>query len=444
MNKLRIKPLLIAFAALAVFAGAVAGQVTGGAVTGTVLDPNGGAVVGATVLLHDKTRGQDLSAETTSAGSYSFPNVQTGTYTITVTASGFAKATGDVVVSLNQTATANVTLTVASTTAVVNVTSETQSIVQTDTSQIAETFKERQFQDLPVGGDPNNLALLAPNVTAPPVGVSGAGAITGGLRQRANVFTVDGVDNNNVGVSGNVRGVIQDSVSEFSFLQNNFNAEFASGGAGSFNTITKSGTNTYHGSLFTYIQSQKLNARSTDEISLTNKKFFKDAIYGFTVGGPIPIPRFGEGGPAVESGKDKLFFFVAAQKDFFKGAGASAGYIAPTAAGLAKIATLPGVSPFVIGLVQKAMPLAAAAQFDNCSAQGTGAILGTCGIGEGNVNVAQPNSNTTHAWQVNIDHNLNAKNQFRYRFYKFDYNSADAFLVPLFASDTKQNQRSFS
>ena len=117
LNKLRIKSLLIAFAALAVFAVTVAGQVTGGAVTGTVLDPNGGAVVGATVLLHDKTRGQDHTAETTSAGSYSFPNVPTGTYTMTITASGFSDATGEVVVSLNQTATANVTLSVASATA---------------------------------------------------------------------------------------------------------------------------------------------------------------------------------------------------------------------------------------------------------------------------------------------------------------------------------------
>ena len=435
--------MLIATLFLVVMAtGSAFAQVTGGAVTGTVLDPNGGAVVGANVLLKDKARGNEFTAETTSAGSYSFPNVQTGTYTMTVTATGFSQATGEVIVSLNLTATANVTLTVAAATAVVNVTSETESIVQTDTSQVGATFKERQFQDLPVGGDPNNLALLAPNVTAPPVGVSGAGAITGGLRQRANVFTVDGVDNNDVGVSGNVRGVIQDSVSEFSFLQNNFNAEFSSGGAGSFNTITKSGTNQYHGSAFTYIGSQKLNSRATDEDG-TTKRFFKDAKYGGTVGGPLPYPHFGEGGPMGHSGKDKLFFFVAYQKEFFKGEGGSNGYIAPTAAGLAKIATLPGVSPFVIGLVQKSMPLASN-QFDNCSAQGTGAILGTCGIGEGNVNVAQPNSNTTHAWQVNIDHNLNAKNQFRYRFYKFDYNSADAFLVPLFASDTKQNQTSFS
>jgi hypothetical protein len=444
MNKLRIKSLLLAMAALVAFASAVAGQVTGGAVTGTVVDPNGANVEGATVVLKDKARGKDFTAKTTSAGSYAFPNVPTGKYTITVTATGFAEATGEVEVNLNQTATANVNLTVAGATAVVSVSADTASIVQTDTSQVGTTFKDRQFLDLPVNGNPNNLALLAPNVTAPPIGVSGEGAITGGLRQRANSFTIDGVDNNDVGVSGSVRGVIQDSVSEFSFLQNNFNAEFASGGAGAFNTITKSGTNSYHGSVFTYIGSQRLNARSTDETGPT-KRFFKDAIYGFTAGGPIPIPHFGEGGKAWSSGKDKLFFFLAGQKDFFKGEGSTSGYIAPTAAGLAKIATLPGVSPYVINLVRQSMPLSASSQFDNCNpVSGTGPILGTCGIGEGNVNVAQPNSNTTKAWQANIDHNLNAKNQFRYRIYKFDYNSADPFLVPLFASDTTQQQRSFS
>jgi len=430
-------------AALLAFASAVAGQVTGGAVTGTVLDANGANVEGATVVLKDEARGKDFTAKTTSAGSYSFPNVPTGKYTLTVTATGFAQATGEVEVNLNQTATANVNLTVAGATAIVSVTADT-SIVQTDTSQIGTTYKDRQFLDLPVNGNPNNLALLAPNVTSPPIGVSGEGAITGGLRQRFNSFTIDGVDNNDVGVSGSVRGVIQDSVSEFSFLQNNFNAEFSSGGAGAFNTITKSGTNSYHGSLFTYIGSQRLNARSTDETGPT-KRFFKDAIYGFTAGGPIPIPHFGEGGKAFSSGKDKLFFFVAGQKDFFKGEGSTSGYIAPTAAGLTKISTLPGVSQYVVGLVQKAMPLSATNQFDNCNpVNGTGPILGTCGIGEGNVNVAQPNSNTTHSWQLNIDANLNAKNQLRFRYYQYSYSSADPFLVPLFASDTSQQQKSFS
>lgn len=443
MNKLRIKSLVIAFAALAVFAVTVAGQVTGGAVTGTVLDPNGGTVVGATVLLHDKTRGQDHTAETTSAGSYSFPNVQTGTYTMTVTATGFAKATGEVIVSLNQTATANVTLTVASATAVVNVTSETESIVQTDTSQMGETFKTRQFQDLPVNGNPNNLALLAPNVISPPIGVSGEGAVTGGLRQRSNSFSIDGVDNNDVGVSGSVRGVIPDSVSEFSFLQNNFNAEFSSGGAGAFNTITKSGTNTFHGSVFGYFDRERFNARATDEDG-TNKRRLKQNQYGGTIGGPILIPRFGEGGPAVRSGKDHLFFFFAYQKATFDGEGGSAGYIAPTAAGLTKIAALPGVSPYVIGLVKQAMPLASAKEFDNCSASGTGPILGTCGIDLGTVNAVLPNANATKSYQFNVDANVNAKNQLRFRYYWYNYSSADGVLVPLFASDTSQQQKSFS
>jgi len=449
MHKLGIKSLLIAMALLVAFASAVSAQVTGGAVTGTVRDPNGSAVVGATVSLKDKSRGLDFKSQTTGAGSYQFTNVPTGTYTMTVTASGFTEATGQVDVSLNQTATADVALTITASTAVVTVTSGIENIVQTDSSQVGTTFKGQQFLDLPVNGNPNNLALLAPNVTSPPIGVSGEGAITGGLRQRSNSFTIDGVDNNDVGVSGSVRGVIQDSVSEFSFLQNNFNAEFSSGGAGAFNTITKSGTNSYHGSGFLYVGSQRLNARSTDEKGPT-KRFFKDAIYGFTAGGPLPYLHFGEGGKVVSSGKDKLFFFVAGQKHFFKGEGSTAGYIAPTTAGLAQIAAIPGVSPFVIGLVQKSMPLAASQGFLNCvdpnhvDSSEFGLIMGRCGIPLGNVNVAQPNSNTTKSWQVNVDHNLNAKNQFRYRFYKFDYTSADPFLVPLFASDTTQNQKSFS
>jgi len=444
MNKLRIKSLLMAMAALVVFAGAVAGQVTGGAVTGTIVDPNGAAVSGATVLLRDKARGQDFSAVTTSAGSYEFPNVPTGAYTMTVTATGFAETTGEVVVNLSQKATVNITLSIAANTAVVTITSGIENFVQTDTSQVGTTFKERQLQDLPVNGNPNNLALLAPQVSAPPVGVSGDGAITGGLRQRANTFTVDGVDNNNAGVSGSIRGVITDSVSEFSFLQNNFNAEFASGGAGSFNTITKSGTNDYHGSLFMYRGSQRFNARETDEDG-KKKRFSKTANVGGTFGGPLFIPHFGEGGPVVRSGKDKLFFFAAYERDYFGGEGGANGYIAPTAAGLAKIAALPGVSPFVVNLLQQSMPLAAAKGFDNCDpVLGTGPILGTCGIDEDTVNVSQPNTNTTKALQLNFDANVNAKNQLRFRFYKLDFTSADPFLVPLFASDTTVQQKSFS
>jgi len=433
----------------ALFAIGTLAQVTGGAVTGSIVDQNGAVVRGATVVLKDKARGQEFTATTSNSGNYQFPNVQTGTYTMTVTAAGFAQATGEVIVSLNQTATANVALTVAGGTAVVDVTADTEAIVQTDTSQMGATFKGREFQDLPVNGNPNNLALLAPQVVSPPIGISGEGAVTGGLRQRANGFTVDGVDNTDVGVSGSVRGVISDSVGEFSFLQNNYNAEFSSAGAGQFNTITKSGTNQYHGSVFSYFDSQHFNARSTDEDG-GGKRFSKNARYGGTLGGPLPFPHFGEGGPRMHSGKDRLFFFAAFERDFFVGEGSSSGYIAPTEAGLNQIAARPGASPFVINLLRSAMPLAPTQEFVNCVDPNDvdptefGLILGACGIGLGNVNVPLPNTNGTKSFQGNIDYNLNDKNQFRFRFYKTKFTQVDGVIVPLFAADTSVDQTSFS
>src|SRR6187551_1726646 len=116
-------------ALLIMFVISASAQVTGGAVTGNVVDPNGAVVRGATVVLKDKSRGQEFKATTTDAGSYQFPNVQTGTYTMTVTAPGFGQATGEVTVSLNQTATANVTLSVAGSNAVVDVTADTDPVV---------------------------------------------------------------------------------------------------------------------------------------------------------------------------------------------------------------------------------------------------------------------------------------------------------------------------
>src|SRR6185503_16859590 len=123
---------------------------------------------------------------------------------------------------------------------------------------------------------------------------------------------------------------------------------------------------------------------------------------------PLPYPHFGEGGRAVSSGKDRLFFFFGYQKATFDGEGSPSGYIAPTSAGLTKIAALPGVSPYVINLVKQSMPLASAKEFDNCDpVNGTGPIIGTCGIDLGVVNATLPNTFGTKAYQFNVDANLN-------------------------------------
>ena len=391
------------------------GQVTGGAVTGTVVDTNGAVLPGAEVKLVDKARGQVFTTQTTRTGAYLYPNVPVGDYTITIERSGFEKASKDLTVSLNQTITVDATLQAGGGTATVDVVAGGDALVQTDTSQVGKSFQIRSVQDLPNAGNINSLAALAPNVLPNPVGLATTTPVIGGVRPRGNTFNVDGVDNDDPGVTGPVTTPIQDAVQEFTLLQNNFNAEFGAGAGGQFNTVTKSGTNEYHGSVFTYIDSQKLNASSTAEGIQGSKDYFKQARYGGTFGGPLPYLNFGEGGPAFKSGRNKLFFFGAFEMVFNEGAGAPAGTaFLPTQAGLDQIAAIPGVSPFVVNILRNNVALAAAADPDATAEFGT--VLGVSGIPFGPVALSIPNTFTTKSFQFNVDHLPNEKNQLRYRY----------------------------
>ncbi|MEP7075546.1 MAG: carboxypeptidase regulatory-like domain-containing protein [Acidobacteriota bacterium] len=377
-----------------IFASSLMGQVTGGAVTGSVVDSNGAVIPNATVRLADKVRGQVLTSQTTSAGSYLFPNVPVGSYTLTIEQSGFATATKEITVSLNQTTTLDASLQPAGSTNVVDVTSGGEAIVQTDTSQIGKSFELRKVEDLPILGNVNNLAVLAPNVAPQANGTAGSGAVIGGIRPRGNTFSVDGVDNNDASVTGPSAAVIQDAVEEFTLLQNNFNAEFGAGAGGQFNTITKSGTNQFHGRAYTYINSQQFNAHTTGEDG-RQKDFFKQAKYGGTFGGPIL--------------KNKLFFFGAYERLFLVQPGAVDQYTAPTAAGLDQIAAIPGASPFVVNLLRNNLTLAP-------SASQTQTVLGVPGIQFGQVVLAIPGNQAGHSFQINIDHTPTDRDQLRYRF----------------------------
>jgi hypothetical protein len=292
---------------LLAIASAAFGQATGGSVNGQVLDQNGAAVENVTITLKNELTGQTLTTQTTGSGSFTFPNTLVGEYTVAAEAQGFAAATQKVKVLLNQESTVALVLTAAGVTSVVEVTSSGEALVQTDTSQIGRNFETRQVQDLPIFNDPRALALLSPGVVAQGVGVAGDGGSVGGTRPHANAFNVDGVDNNSPDLTGKQVNIIQDSISEVAILTNNYNAEFGTGAAGQFNTVTKSGTNSFHGSAFGYLQNRHLNATSTSEEFniqtgvLSEKPAFTDTRYGGTLGGPIL--------------KNKLFFFGAYQRE---------------------------------------------------------------------------------------------------------------------------------
>lgn len=401
------------FALVLLSANILFAQVTGGAVTGIVTDSNGAVIPNATVKLTDKSRGQTFTATTTDTGSYLFPNVPVGNYSVSIEANGFNPVKRELTVSLNQTATIDAALQAGAGTTVVDVVGSNEAIVQTDTSQIGKSFDNRKVEDLPINGNPNNLAVLSASVIPSANGTANISPVIGGIRNRGNSFNVDGVDNNDASVTGASTAPIQDAVSEFTLLQNNYNAEFGAGAGGQFNTITKSGTNDFKGNVFMYLGSQKLNARQTTEDGAP-KNFFKEARYGGTLGGPLPYFNFGEGGPMFNSGKNKLFFFAAYEKFYQENAAAAGSYVAPTLAGLNQLAAIPGVSPFVINIFRNNVTLAPTADATNTALFGN--VLGRTGIPFGNVILPIPAFQQQKSYQVNIDHLPNEKNQFRYRY----------------------------
>lgn len=393
--------LFLAFAALLVFSVAAFGQVTGGAVNGRAVDQNGAAILNATVTLKSAGTGQTLTTQTTGTGAFSFPNTLGGEYTITIEAQGFEATTQNVKVLLNQESTVDVVLNPAGVKSVVDITSSTEALVQTDTSQIGRNFETRQVQDLPIFNDVRALALLSPNVVAQGAGISGDGGSVGGTRPHANAFNVDGVDNNSPDLTGKQVNIIQDSIAEVAILTNNYNAEFGTGAAGQFNTVTKSGTNSYHGSAFGYLQSRHLNATTTSEEFnlrsgvITEKPAFTDRRYGGTFGGPIL--------------RNRLFFFGAYQREPISQQSSGVSYTAPTSAGLTQIAGLPGASPFVVGLLRNNLVLPT-------NSTETQTVLGQSGIPFGVVSLVTPGGSLETQYQINIDHLLGSRNQFRYRF----------------------------
>jgi len=405
------------------------GQATGGAVTGSITDSNGAVIPNATVKLSDKLRGQQYTAQTTGSGSFLLPNVPVGVYSVAIEATGFGAVTREVVITLNQTTTVDVVMQAAGATGIVDVVAGGDSVVQTDTSQIGRSFDTRKVQDLPINGNANNLAVLAPNVIPSANGTANISPVVGGVRNRGNSFNTDGVDNNAPDVTGPSTGPIQDAVEEFTLLQNNFNAEFGAGAGGLFNTITKSGTNDYHGSVFTYINSQKLNASSTLESAAGSKEFFKETRWGGTFGGPIPYPNFGESGPMFKSGKNKLFFFGAFEKYFQIGQAAAGTFLAPTLAGLNQLAAMPGVSPFVIDIFRNSVTLAQTADYlSGITTDADGNVVvpvvntfGVVGVPFGDVSLPIPAFQDQNSYQFNVDHLPSEKDQLRYRYSRTRY-----------------------
>lgn len=287
-------------------------QVDAGSLQGTVADSTGASIPGALVKLHDEKTGFDQQTHTDSGGNYSFAPLRIGTYTLTVTQSGFDTVERThLTVSIQQQLSVPITLKAGSVSQSVEV-SSSEPILQTLNGSVGQVVEEKQINDLPLNG--RNyffLAQLAPGVTFGQQDTRGENSngrfATNGLRPGQNDYLLDGIDNNSSIIS-NQNGkdfVIKtpvDALSEFKVQTNNYSAEFGRAAGAVLNATIKSGTNRLHGDVWEFIRNEALDAN--DYFSGGKKRAeFRRNQFGFTIGGPVVLPK-------IYNGHDRTFFFA--------------------------------------------------------------------------------------------------------------------------------------
>src|SRR6266852_2624244 len=313
----RAKRLLFSILVILTVNGTVFPQTSSTSLQGTVTDPSGSAIVGATVVLANSESKLERTIETGMQGEYRFIALPPGTYTLTVTAKGFSHyQQTDLQLLVNTPATANVRLKVGSASESITVTSEAPVLNLVDSS-IGNPFNETQVEQLPLDGrNVPDLLSLQPGVTYIGNGShlndqkvkdqdSRNGAVNGARSDQSNI-TLDGVDVNdqsNGYAFTSVLPITQDSVQEFRVTTSNYNADQGTGSGAQVSLITKSGTNTFHGALYEYHRNTITSAndylvkQSELNIGDPNKPLqLNRNIFGVSVGGPLQ--------------KDRLFFFT--------------------------------------------------------------------------------------------------------------------------------------
>ena len=379
-------------------------QLTSGDLTGIITDPTGAVVPNATIQATNTATGVVTRQTSNAAGEYRFTNLPIGSYDVTVTGAGFSPATiKGIPIQLNRIATQNFALQVGQAATTVEVT-EAAAAVDTTTAQITNNYDTHMTQDLPsatAGQGVINLSLLSAGVTTGGGSGIGEGPSVGGQRPRNNNFTVEGIDNNSKSVTGPLVYVPNDAVQEFTVLQNMFQAEFGHSSGGQFNTNVKSGTNEFHGAAYDYLQNRNLNAidQSLVRQGFTSLPRYDQNRLGGYFGGPIK--------------KNKLFFFGDFEYNPSGQVASIATPNAPTAAGYAALAALPGISATNLAIVQKYSPVAPTATSTNTYNLPNG---GTIDIPIGTPNITAPNFQNWFFGVGSLDYNISDKDQVRGRF----------------------------
>ena len=279
-----------------------------GAIVGTVTDPSGAVMPGATVTATNEATQVSQATVTGSAGTYTIPHLLVGTYTVSADAKGFQKgSTSGITLDVSQQREVNFKVAVLGVAETVKV-DTTPPLLNTTDATVAGLVSQEQVQNLPLNGRSiEGLVFMQPGVVADTGGMGwmtgqGAGGqwIANGNRGETMIGTLDNAD-----VSDAEMGTTQfqnfnlDAIAEFKVLQNNYSAEYGQGGGTITQVVSKSGSNQFHGSAFEFLRNSAFDTRnyfSTSTPGFPAVPPFKRNEFGATFGGPIR--------------KEKTFFFV--------------------------------------------------------------------------------------------------------------------------------------
>ncbi|MCM3870557.1 MAG: TonB-dependent receptor, partial [Pyrinomonadaceae bacterium] len=421
--------------------GTVFSQSSTGSISGTVTDQNNAVVLGATVLGKNTETGFVRSAVTNSSGLYRLTDIPSGPSEITIAAASFRKLErGGITLDVGQNAIVDAVLQPGEIVDSVTV-NENASMLNSSTAEVSTRFDSRRLSELPISPNRSvyNVLLSTPGVIQLATGQATFNQVlsfsANGGRTRSNNFMLDGQDMNDPTFTGaEVALNNPDAIQEVSIITNQFRAEYGHNAASIVNVVGKSGTNNYHGSLFWYHNNEYLNACSNlDKVAtgaptgFCNNDAASDARkraplrnenqIGFTFGGPLTLPVFGDGGDRyVWKGTDKTFIFGDYQRwsDRSLVSGPTING-APTAAGRALLQSVVGDRPQVQALLRSVpagIPNGTFQQFT---------ILGQPprNVELGDFTGSSQFVFDDHQGSLRLDHRFNEKNFF-YARYRFD------------------------
>lgn len=300
-------------------------------VNGEIADSTGAVVPGATITLTNTKTSVKQATVSTDTGRYVFVNIFPGEYTLQVTKEGFASVTQQpFTLQVNQAATFNFTLKVGATTQNITVTSAAAQI-DTTTSELGTAINTTFVNELPLNGrqftqllsltpgaDPISVAQNSGGGQSNPLGEVIIPAVNG-QQNRSNYFMLDGVNDSEVVFSSFAVAPIVDDIQEFKVQSHNDQAQFGYVTGGIVNVVTKSGTNSIHGTAWEFMRNDAFDARNP---LAANKIELRQNQFGANIGGPIVLPHY--------NGRNKTFFF-----------GSYEGFRNVTGAGLSGLAITP-------------------------------------------------------------------------------------------------------